>query len=140
MFHMNFKFENRNPEDLHHVNSALAGMALSGLRISDSDGYLAVRTEFGPDNQQRGKSYHYGYDSLELECECDKGVDLHHYQIDVQAFPKGEFADSDSYHRLWCADHPDRVMRLMQVIAFESSGAEAYVVLHHAKPSGPSGY
>lgn len=53
------------------------------------------------------------------------------YQIDVATFPKGEYDDSEQYHDVWCDDHPDRCMRIMQQISFDV--VDVYVVLHHAR-------
>lgn len=129
---MTFEFEDRNPEEIQHVNAALSAMPVRGIKLEDGAGYLAIRSDYDPASGQiLGKTYMYGFDKLCLTCDHDENENAHVYQVDVQAFPKGEFADTDTYHTLWHADHPGRVMRVMQLVEFED--AEAYIVLHHEK-------
>ena len=135
MFKMSFDFEDRELTDLDFVNAALSAMRLSDLKAADSDGYLAVKTEYDPDTHQPTETtYHYGFDHLTLVCETDEDDDPYTWQVDAQAFPKGEMSDSDAFHDMWCKQHPDRTMRTLTQYAFDD--ADAFVVLHHDKKDG----
>jgi len=132
MFKMSFEFKNRDIEDLRHVNAALASMRLSSLKMDGSDGYLATITTRDPKTQQvTDITYGYGFDQLTLACETVEREGLHAWQIDTQAFPKGEVSGSDKFHDMWCAEHTDRVMRVLMTHEFDDE--YAFVVLHHEK-------
>lgn len=130
MFTLAFEFD-RNVRGTEQINEKLASMRLSELHIRTNDGYLATKRTFDRDNTLVSTEYEYGFDKLELECEDGAAEERHVYQIDAAAFPKGEIASSDQYHDLWCADHPGRVMRVLQQISYDT--ADAFVVLHHER-------
>ncbi len=130
MFKMKFEFKNRELTDMNYVNAALSGMRLSDLKVEDGDGYLEVRTAYNQAQQPTETTYHYGFDNLVLACEADDD-DPHTWQMDAQAFPKGELSESNLFHDKWCGEHPDRAMRVLTQYSFDN--ADAFVVLHHEK-------
>ncbi len=130
MFTMRFDFQDHDTADISSVNAALSGMRLSHLKVEDSDGYLAVCTSYDQDQRPAGTTYRYGFDHLSLACETE-GDDLHTWQIDAQAYPKGELSGSDAFHDLWCRAHPDRVIRVLVQYGFDN--ADAFVVLYHER-------
>ena len=135
MFRMRFDFEERNVTNLNFINTALSALRLSDLKDEDSDGYLAVRTAYDPNTHQPAETaYHYGFDHLTLVCETDENDDPHTWQVDAQAFPKGEVPSSHAFHSMWHKQHPDRTMRTLTQYAFDD--ADAFVVLHHENRRG----
>ena len=133
MFKLIFEFKDREADqELACVNGALAGLPLGEMQIAQNDGYLRTKTAYDAETGAPVEtSYAYGFDRLELECAPAGAGNGHGYQIDVQAYAKGEYPDGELYHELWCADHPDRVMRMLQKIEYEN--ADAYVILHHER-------
>ena len=130
MFTITFEIKRGDPSvDL--INSALSGMKLTGLSIKDSEGYLATTQQFNNEHELLSTVYRYGFDRMQLECAQDEGQKAHTWQIDTEAMPKDEIHDADMYHDLWCATHPDRLMRVLQMISF--TDVNAFVVLHHEK-------
>ncbi len=126
-----FEFsDERNPDDLHLVNEALSGMGLSELKIADSDGYLQTQIKY-KDEVPQETIRRYGFDKLVLECKCNEEEGLCHYQIDTEAIEKGQINSSSVYHDLWCAQHPERIMRVLTQISFDK--ADVFIVLHHEK-------
>lgn len=129
MFTMSFDFERGEENSIAQLNAALASMRLSGLAVKQRDGYMITRKTFDKNEQVTSVELGYGFDSIELECEQEKGEDLHSWQFDVEVLPKDDMNDGNAYHDRWCAMHPDCVMRMMQQSDFDT--AYAFVVLYH---------
>ena len=128
MFKMKFEFKRGEEDCMALLNGALGAMRLSTVKIENSDGYLMTRTEYEND-QQVSKSWNYGFDSIELSCEQDENEELCCWQLETEAFPKGQSPSSNVYHTRWCDAHPGRFMSVLQQISFDN--AEAFVVLYH---------
>ena len=123
-----FDLAARDPDQLEYVNKALENLPLSNLKIEDSKGYLQTKIDYDENERPKATTYRYGFDSLVLDCGFgDEGP--YYYQIDAEAFPKGQVANSAIFHDLWCSAHPDRVMRVLTQYDFKT--ADAFVVLHH---------
>ena len=132
MFKMTFDFNDRELTDLEQVNTALSALRFSNVEMENSDGYLATTTTYDAETQRpKGITYNYGFDHLELACERDEGDELHTWQVDTQAFPKGEVSGSDEFHDIWCGEYPNRAVRTLMQYSFKE--ADAFVVLYHEK-------
>ena len=83
------------------------------------------------DNIPVGKSYSYGFDQIELECEQADGEDALSWQIDTEAFPDHRFAESGTYSVNWYGLHPGRMFRQIMEIGFDA-GMSAFIVVSHA--------
>ena len=127
MFTIHMTFEDQEKTDLDRLNEVLQGLHLSQLRLEDSDGYLCVTT--GPDGNLLDRRY--GLREIKLECENATDEEDYVYQIHTEVLPGGKMGAGDGYFRYWNRNHPGRVMRLHQMIAFD--GYDAHLVLHHPK-------
>ena len=134
MFKLTFDFNDREATDVAYLNNALAGMSFSNLSLEESDGYLSTTKTMNIDTDELiSISYNYGFDHIVFGCETESNKTMHTYQIDVKAFAKDVFADSEAFDKYWTSLHPDRQMRIMQMISYHN--ANAFVVIHHEKNS-----
>ena len=54
------------------------------------------------------------------------------WQISQAVFPKSEnMSEGEKYHVLWCEQYPDRIMRIRQVIAYDTR--EVFIVCSHER-------
>lgn len=131
-FSISFEFE-RGDEDVEFVNQVLSRIPLSTIKI-DSDGYLATIQQFIKNDVLTGTTYNrYGFDSLKLSCTMDETEGLHYYQIETQAIPASEIKEAEDFKAMWDKEHPDRVIRVLQMIQFNESNVYGFVILHHKK-------
>ena len=134
MFTLSFAF-NRDKTSLDTINAALSSLALSSLTFQgDPAGCAMIIQQRGPDNELLSVSYGYCFDQVTFRCEREEDSPLYHWQIDAEVLPASEIRDGDTYHDLWCATHPDRVMRFLQVSGTPNSGLSIFIVFHHEKP------
>jgi len=125
MITISFDFKNRKASDLRQLNALLATMKLKDLDLEDMQGYLAVSKD-GDGNLLHKR---YGLDSGTLVCKLAGSGQGYHYQIDTVVVDKA--VDYDTYMNCWRGSHPDRTMRTVITIEFESD--YAYTILHHQK-------
>ena len=127
MFKLSFHFD-REVSGLEQLNGALAGLPLSELSIERCDGYLATKTSFDSNGSTTAVTKEYGFDDVAFECQQSPDEALI-YQIEAATFEKGKI--TGSYHDIWCAEHPDRIMRVLREVSFDT--AEVFIVLHHQR-------
>ena len=98
-------------------------MKLDRVELKNSNGYLAV-TQDGDGNLLEKR---YGLDSGRLICtHSDNG---YCYQIDTAVADRS--VDHDEFLDIWRSCHPDRVVRTLITLEFDSDFA--YVILHHQR-------
>ena len=131
MLIISFDDSDRSPQSLALINQALAGMSLADVSINSSSGYLGVKTRYDFETEsQRTYSYRYGFDHLELACEAAGDEEICSWQIDTQAYQRGEVDGLGTFQGAWFTDHPGQTMRTL--IHRRLEDADAFVVLHHA--------
>lgn len=123
MHHIEFDFEDRKETDLEELNKILSSLKLENLELENSRGYLAV-TRDGEGNLLHKR---YGLDSGTLICTPSKVG--HCYRIDTAVTDRS--IDPDEFPEIWRYSHPDRVMRT--VITLEYDTNYAYIILHHQR-------
>lgn len=136
MFTVKFDFNDRAERGPEQVSAALSQMHASSVDIRNIDGYLS-KIEKYVQSELSSTEYAYGFDSIELEIEQNESEGLHSWQIETEALPEKDAPSSNGYHDRWCAEHPDRVMRVLQRVnfgmAFNEGEFVAFVVLSHVK-------
>ncbi len=133
MFKLQFDFKDRSGNDLDIINAALSGMKLGLVSMEDFKGYNAVSTTLSHVSGTQTQTAWFGFDRLVLSCDPkeDEDGNTFTWQIDTVSTAKGNILNSSIFHDLWCAEHPDRVMRSLTQIDFKDY--DAFVVLHHEK-------
>lgn len=121
--HVDFDFKDREASDLEKLNRILASLKLEKLELKNSKGYLAV-TRDGDDNLLEKR---YGLDSGTLICTPSRNGDF--YQIDTAVADKS--VDHDEFLEIWRANNPNRAMRTVITMEYETDFA--YIILHHQK-------
>ena len=121
--HIEFRFRDREAADLEKLNRILASMKLEKLELKNSRGYLAV-TQDGDGNLLEKR---YGLDSGTLICTPSKNG--YGYQIDTAVADRS--VDHDVFLEIWRSSHPDRAMRSVTTLEYESD--YAYIILHHQR-------
>lgn len=121
--HIDFDFKDREATDLEKLNRIFASLKLEKLELKNSKGYLAV-TQDGEGNLLEKR---YGLDSGTLICTPSKNGDF--YQIDTAVADRS--VDHDEFLEIWRTNNPDRAMRT--VIAIEYETDFAFIILHHQR-------
>jgi len=121
--HVDFDFKERETSDLEKLNRILASLKLEKLELKNSRGYLAV-TRDGDDNLLEKR---YGLDSGTLICTPSRNGDF--YQIDTAVADKS--VDNDEFLEIWRANNPNRAMRTVITMEYETDFA--YIILHHRR-------
>lgn len=121
--HIEFDFSDREAVDLEKLNSILASMKLKHLELENPKGYLAVMQD-GDGNLLEKR---YGLDSGILICTPSKNGNC--YQIDTAVADRS--VDHDEFLEIWRSCHPDRVMRAVITMGYETDFA--YIILHHQR-------
>ena len=121
--HVDFDFKDREASDLEKLNRLLASLKLKKLELKNSRGYLAV-TQDGDGNLLEKR---YGLDSGTLICTPSRGGDS--YQIDTAVADCS--VDQDEFLEIWRTNNPDRVMRTVITMKYETDFA--YIILHHQR-------
>lgn len=119
--HIEFDFKDRDASDLEKLNKILASMKLENLELKNSRGYLAV-TQDGEGNLLEKR---YGLDSGTLIGVPSKNG--YCYQIDTAVADHS--VDHDKFLEIWRSSHPDRAMRTVITLEYETDFA--YIILHH---------
>lgn len=121
--HIEFDFKDRDASDLEKLNKILTSMRLENLELKNSRGYLAV-TQDGEGNLLEKR---YGLDSGTLICVASKNG--YGYQIDTAVADHS--VDHDEFLEIWRSSHPNRAMRTVITLEYETDFA--YIILHHQR-------
>ena len=125
MMTMTLQFPDRTRTDLDQLNAILAALKLDSLELENTCGYLATtRTADGTLVERR-----YGLDNCTLNCEEATGDAGLRYQMDTLVTEP--FAVHDEVVQCWREDHPDRVVRIVQIAEYDD--AWAFLIVHHQK-------
>lgn len=125
MFKMKLEFTESNKENMEEINRILGAGRYESVSIEDNQGCLiTVRNGEGAVIDR-----FYGFENVTFALESAGDGKGHHYQLDTAVFDICEFNGTE-FNRLWSSMHPDRVMRIMMEIQYESANAKAFVVLH----------
>jgi len=119
--HVDFDFRGREAADLEKLNRILASLKLEKLELKNSRGYLAV-TQDGDGNLMEKR---YGLDNGTLICTPSKNG--YRYQIETAVADRS--VDYDEFLEIWRANHPDRALRTVITVEYETDFA--YIILHH---------
>ena len=130
MSKMVFEFD-REENSVAMLNEMLANLQLSDLHVDDIDGYMATTTQY-ENGKPASTSHRYGFDRVELTCERDEDEALSTWQVETQVIVGGARMDGSAFSNDWRAKHPDRLMRYMTMITY-NSGDAAFVVFHEAR-------
>ena len=120
---VDFDFKYREAADLEKLNRILASLKLEKLDLLNPRGYLAV-TEDGSGNLLEKR---YGLDSGTLICTPSANGDR--YRIDTAVAHRS--VGEDEFLEIWRASNPDRTVRRVITVEFESDFA--YVIFHHPR-------
>ncbi len=144
MFKMTFEFEDGYMNGVLRINEALAGMELSRVSVKDCSGPFYSLDEEDPDTgEPTGKSFIHPIQSVELACERDEDMPLHHWQVESLCFAEGTYVDtgtlagkSGPFREDWLAQHPDR--DIIQVTSYwfgdgERTLGDAFVIVHRER-------
>ena len=58
----------------------------------------------------------YEFDMVSFSCEQDENEVLETWQIEAVIKSKDEVKSSSAFRELWSSEHPDRVLRMLQMI------------------------
>lgn len=130
--HLHFEFS-RGEEDkiCDYVNARLTELSLSQLSIAPSSGYFKETTSYSPDGDFCEHYFEYGFDELDLEGEGNDEDQSYDWRFGIDAFDREDGMDAEVFRHRWLAEHPDRVIRLLQHRC--SDRADAFVFLHHER-------
>ena len=75
----------------------------------------------------------YEFDMVSFSCEQDENEGLETWQIEAVIESKDEVKSSSAFRERWRSEHPDRNLRMLQMIDFGAEPDLAFVVLYSVK-------
>lgn len=128
---LTLSFTDRDPAALDTINSLLAALKLSRLKIDDIQGHLATETTFDRDNRPISLLHRYGIDSVQFTCAKVPGETGYIFQIAAEFREGSKKITADDFHDQWSAAHPDLVIRSLLCISYREG--LVFLFLYHRR-------